>query len=660
VFWFSFDEIRSAEYVINQLVDSIFGTEALAAPLEQKLAGLIKTLRAHPFLLVWDNFESASGIEGTEIRSMLSEDDRGLLKELLAGLRNGKTKVLITSRSAEKWLSTGECFRLPLSGLHGEELWQYCNQVLRDLGLTVKRDDEDFLELINELDGHPLALRAVLLRLKDKGAKELLADLRKEFALFEGDASSNRIFAALAVLDQGLPEEYSPVLQLIGLHRWFVDQDYLEQMLQNAEEATSTIQPCFALLETTGLLHDFGSNIFQMHPALQTHLKQRHPAARSLQRAFIDFMGSFADQLAPKELHEQSGSFSLHLANCWHALNIAQQLGIEQNVAALRQGIATYALNIRDYTGACQLFESLASQQKKYKNYKEEAAAYHQLGIVALEQRNFTTAEKWYEKSLSIEKKLGGELGGEFTYHQLGIIALEKNNFPAAKKLCEESLKIKKKLGHENEMATTYYQLGRIAQAQSDLVTAKKWYKKALALFEKLKQSQNVADTYNELGIIALDQNDFAEAEKWCSNSLMIKRKNGNEYRLGPVYHMLGSISIEKNDFIEAEKWSKAALTIFEKQGDEYGTANCYHQIGVLSHLQKAYWDAGRWYLKAILSFMHLENPHNAADGIKNFIMVLHAADPETEITLRKNWQQSGIDQTITLDQLEQQLTEQN
>ncbi|MCW5208797.1 hypothetical protein VU10_01000, partial [Desulfobulbus sp. US1] len=108
----------------------------------------------------------------------------------------------ITSRSAEKWLSTGECFRLPLSSLHGEELWQFCNQVLRDLGLRVKRDDEDFRALIEELDGHPLALRTVLLQLKEKKPAELLVDLRKEFALLEGDESSSRILAALAVLDQ--------------------------------------------------------------------------------------------------------------------------------------------------------------------------------------------------------------------------------------------------------------------------------------------------------------------------------------------------------------------------------------------------------------------------------------------------------------------------
>ncbi|MCI5147113.1 MAG: tetratricopeptide repeat protein, partial [Candidatus Electrothrix sp. AR3] len=422
VFWFSFDEIRSAEYVTNQLIDGIFGTEALAAPLEQKLAGLIKVFREHPFLLIWDNFESASGIEGTEISPMLSEDDRGLLKELLAGLRNGKTKVIITSRSTEKWLSTGECFRLPLSGLQGEELWAYCNQVLGDLGLRVKRDDADFLELIEELDGHPLALRAVLLQLGQKGAAELLADLR-HFLTLEGEESS-KILAALGVLDQGLPEAYGPVLQLIGLHRRFVDQDYLAAyMLKGWEIETTSIPSCFALLETAGLLHALGNNIFRMHPALQTHLERKHPAEEGLQRAFVDFMGSFADQLTPKELHEQRIPFALHSGNFHHALQLAQELDMDQDVSALTQSLAAYAQNNRDYTGAEQLFATLADHHRQKKHHEGEAGAYHQLGRIAEEQRDFATAEKWYKKSLAIFEKQGNEHGAATSYHQLGRIA---------------------------------------------------------------------------------------------------------------------------------------------------------------------------------------------------------------------------------------------
>ena len=165
VFWFSFEAIRNAEYVINDLVDALFGTNARAASLEQKLTALVQALRDQPFLLVWDNFESASGIADTEVTALLNDDDRSLLKKLLKQLRGGKTKVLITSRSPENWLTPQECYRLPLFGLQGEELWEYCNAVVADLGLKIDRKHQDFIALIKELDGHPLAIRAILLRL---------------------------------------------------------------------------------------------------------------------------------------------------------------------------------------------------------------------------------------------------------------------------------------------------------------------------------------------------------------------------------------------------------------------------------------------------------------------------------------------------------------
>ncbi len=509
VFWFSFDEIRSTEYVINQLVDGLFGTEALAAPLEQKLTGLIKVLREHPFLLVWDNFESASGLAGTEIRPMLSEADRTLLKELLAGLRGGKTKILITSRSAEKWLSTGECFRLPLSGLRGEELWQFCNQVLRDLGLTVKRDDEDFLALINELDGHPLALRAVLLQLREKGATQLLADLRKEFALLEGDASTNRILAALSVLDQGLPKEYGPVLQLIGLHRRFVDQKFLKHILKVSGEKNTVIQPCFILLETAGLISALGSNIFQLHPVLQTYLERQEPAKVSLQRTFVCSMSLFANKLARKELHEQHIPFTLHQGSLHHALNLAHELDLDPRIpAALTLSLAAYSQNNRDYAGAVQFYESLVDHDTERQDGVEEIT-YHQLGTIASDHREFDKAEQLYKKSLEIKEKRDNEHGAAQTYHQLGMNAQKQNDFSTAEQWYKKSLAIKEKQGDEHGAATTYHQLGRIAEEQQDFAAAEQCYKKALAIFEKQGNKHDTAVTYYQIGQLAHLQDDY-------------------------------------------------------------------------------------------------------------------------------------------------------
>ena len=53
---------------------------------------------------------------------------------------------------------------VPLGGLQGEERWEYCETILQDLSLKVNRNDPDLKELVDLLDGHPLArLRPALM-----------------------------------------------------------------------------------------------------------------------------------------------------------------------------------------------------------------------------------------------------------------------------------------------------------------------------------------------------------------------------------------------------------------------------------------------------------------------------------------------------------------
>ncbi len=452
--WFSFDDIRTSEFVINRLVEVVFGHQAVALPLEQKLPPLIKALRETPLLLVWDNFESAAGIEGTEVTPLLPEGDRRQLKALLSKLRGGKSRILITSRSPESWLTPTEVYRLPLGGLVGEEQWEYCNAVVRDLGLRPRRDDKHYAALMNELDGHPLALRAVLLRLQDKGAEELLAELKRAFTGAEGDESTRRIFAALGLLDRGLPEAYAPILQLIGLHRRFVDIDYLARM-ETGEEGTgarATLEHCFTALENGGLLHHLGNGIYRMHPALSGFLAQRHPAGELWQRGFVDFMGRFAEHLGPQELHEQRPHFAVQGASFHQALGLALGLSMDIAVAALTQSLASFAQNNRNFTAATRLYESLAEHSAAVNDQEVLAGAYHQLGMIAQEQRDFASAEAWYKKSLAIKEKQGNEHGA----------------------------------------ATTYHQLGRIAEEQRDFASAGEWFIKAITLFAKVNDSHSL------------------------------------------------------------------------------------------------------------------------------------------------------------------------
>jgi len=381
-FWFTFNDIHSSEHVINQMVAGLFGTAAMAADMAQKLAALTQALREQPYLIVWDNFESVSGIPGTEVHPLLPEPDRLQLRDFLYTLRGGKTKVIITSRSPEMaWINRTHCYRLPLGGLQGEERWTYCDAIVRDLGLTANRNDPQLGALIDFLDGHPLAMRVMLTQLAEHSAAELLERLRHRLPQAAEDDAQAKLFATLDFVEEALPEALKPLLVPLALHKRFVDADYLEAMAGIADTSYSrtTIDQVLTSLEIAGLLHAHGQGIYALHPALTGFLRARPSVSDATdtawQRAFVEVMGQLADRIAPEPLHVQRPFFALHSANFHTALTAAEHVGMDRHGAFLTQALAVYALH----------------------------------------QRDFVQAEQWYRKSLAISEKLGDEHGAAIT-----------------------------------------------------------------------------------------------------------------------------------------------------------------------------------------------------------------------------------------------------
>ena len=199
-FWFTFNDIRSSEYVFNRLVEALFGTNAMAADLDRKQAALVEVFKQRRFLLVWDNFESATGIPGTALEARLPEPDRQRLRDFLYKLRDGASKIIITSRSPETWLGSERCFPLSLGGLQGEERWEYCATILHDLGLDADQENDGLKKLMDVLDGHPLAMRALLPRLREVSASKLADQLKGRIRVEPGgDPLQARLFAALVL-----------------------------------------------------------------------------------------------------------------------------------------------------------------------------------------------------------------------------------------------------------------------------------------------------------------------------------------------------------------------------------------------------------------------------------------------------------------------------
>ena len=641
-FWFSFEDIHSAEYIINKLTSAFFGTDAMALRTDQNLTVVTQVLRENHFLIVWDGMESAFGIPGTEVSALLPEEDRAVLKKFLHDLRGGKTKVIITSRSTEPWLAPQECFRLPLSGLQGEELWRYCNAVVSDLGLTVNREDASYNRLMQMLAGNPLVVRAILLRLAEPGrtASQLAADLENGFKAADGVEEAKRIQAALSVFERGLDSDFAPVLRLLGMHEHFADVDLLSDMIE-ATGMDAPIDRCFDALERSGLCNQIGDSIYQLHPALRTYLTRIHPEKVSEQKAFIDVMGNLADAYAPKELHEQHYVFALFSANFLRALRLAEELDMQKRVLALTQALAVYSKNTHNLFDADRMFSQLAKAASNYNEAHCEAAAYHQLGIVAQERRDLNAAEGWYKKSMDISLKQGDEHGAASTYHQLGIVAQERRDLNAAEGWYKKSMDISLKQGNEHSAASTYHQLGIVAQERSDLNAAEGWYKKSLDISLKQGNEHSAASTYHQLGIVEEERRDLDAAENWYVKSLEISLKQDDELGAARTYHQLGIVAEERRDLNTAEGWYMKSLEISLKQGDEHGAASTYHQLGIVTQERRDLNAAEGWYMKSLEISLKQGNERGAAG---TYHQLGNVAQERRDLNAAEGWYMNSLE----------------
>ena len=612
-FWFDFGSIHSAEYVVNRLVESLFGLDHCRHDMPTKLDALAREFKNKPYILVWDNFESASGIEDTEVHGLLNEEDRLILKQLIQKLRNGKTKILITSRSPEHWLEEWHCYRLPLSGLKGEELWQYFNAVVQAIDLKLDRKNPDFRNLMERLDGHPQVLRTMLRHLRDRKTfdvneelKELLKNSKEEEAL---------VWAALRIFERGLPEEYAPFTHITSLHDRFIDMNLLVPMLENADnrKVGAQVRDYFHILESAGLCHRLGGTIYRIHPALRAYLGIHLPDAVKLEQGFVRIMAAIADDFGPRRLHEQSSFFSVHSANFLSAVRIAEKLDMKQDQLKLIQTLAVYAFNARNFKEAEYLYRKLSDKSKEQGNEHGTALTYLQLGKIAQERRDFNSAENWYRKARDIFEKQGDEHGAALTYLQLSMINQERRDFDSAESWCRKALTIFEKQSDEHGAALTYLQLGMIPQERRDFNSAESWYRKALNITKKRGDDHVAAIIYHNLGSVAEEKGDFDAAESWNRKALDITKNQGNEHGMAGTYYNLGNIAQKKQNFDAAESWYKEALAIFEKQGDEYGASITYHQLGNIAQGRQDFDAAESWYRRSLDITKKQDNEHSTA-----------------------------------------------
>ena len=293
VCWHSFEPGVASfglDGVLTAIGLGVFGPDFARLEAPQRLEAVKQLLGQYRVLLVWDNFESVAEMpDPAGATPPLEEAGCARLREFLAWVRDhSRSTVIITSRAREDWL--GQVRRIEVGGLNRAEAAQYAGHLLAPYpAARRRRERRSFGELLDWLDGHPLAMRLTLPRLDDTDPAALLAGLRGTVPLPGGDAGAGQAVVAggvhhLLLRPPGRAgQAAAPGRQPVPRHR----RRGLLMLLSSVEGVPGRFagisrEEWTAVLEDAarvGLLTGIGGGMYRIHPALPGYLAAAWHAA---------------------------------------------------------------------------------------------------------------------------------------------------------------------------------------------------------------------------------------------------------------------------------------------------------------------------------------------------------------------------------------------
>ena len=641
VFWHSFEPGVASfglDGAITEIGLAVFGEDFARLDSSDRLAQVKQLLADQRVLLVWDNFETVQEMpDPTGATPPLDEAGCSALKGFLEWVRDySSSAVIITSRAGEGWL--GQVGRITVGGLNRHEAAEYASHLLTPFpAAQVRREDRSFGELLNWLDGHPLAMGLTLPRLDTIQPAELLTGLQgiTPLAADEGDAGPRRLSSLGACITYSfahLPEETRRLLPAVGLFHGVADVDLLMSFSRRkgvpARFAGVSKQEWTAALEDAarvGLLSGLWvPGMYRTHPALPGYLAASWRA------------GDPADYGPQREAAENTlcaicaeyGLFLARNAESGHAGHAYTIIGMHRRTLGAMLG---HALDRHAWDDATRIVWALDPYWDK-RGLGEEAAAWADRILDATtgpggtplgparELWLYTTTTKaarqmeagqpdqagqTYQRALAylLDQPETEWARGNIavTYHMLGMTTQARGRLDEADDWYRKALPIWDEIGDRPRMASTYHQFGMTASLRGRLDEADKWYRRAIQIREELGLRDMLAIDYHQLGNNALDRGRLDEADDWYRKSLAIKGELGDRPGMAVTYHQLGMSAHDRGRLDQAKDWYRESLTIKEELGDRPGMADTYHQLGLLAQDRGRLDEAGDWYRKSLM-----------------------------------------------------------
>ena len=657
VFHTTFDVGAGLEKALHETGTALAGLEFGDLSAAARRQWLLEYLREHQTLLVWDGVENLAGFPaaGTGLleEAELAELDR-FLTELAA--EGGNTQVLLVSRrDSEPWLSTPHGNYL-LEGLVGQDRVEFATRLMEECGVDPARLGVEFIELLDLVEGHPLAMEVAIPLLKDVPASVLLAELSRGVESHQpAPGEEGRPVYLTALMDHAfgrMPRRSRIHLPFLSMFRNRVMMDILTHITQ--ESAYRSVMgeqlgwgACRTLLRsarTGGFLEPITPSVYQIHPSLSWFygraLYRQLPPARvaELEAEFVRVYADTADYFMETLYENQESGTNAILAE---EGNLTQALGL--------------SLESRQWDNAQLLTQPLAQVYRMQKRYPELRRLRRQLlditGATAAEAEANEATDLWLyllgtEASECIETNeldradtLNRQLLEYFVsqpnadedpqaaavYHQMGEVAIKRWRLDEAEEWYTKSLAIIESGEDRAPVADDYYGMGLVRQYQRRYTEARDWFSKSLDIHQRLEDVEEMVKDYRSLGLCAQFRFEYQEAESWYHRAREILEEARDEETSVLIYHALGTVAHAQYQLDDAENWYKQALTLCDRMGNEAQMAVEFHYLGLLEQGRQLFpEDAEHWYTLALEKYEKLGDWRGAGDECRQLGVLFH------------------------------------
>jgi tetratricopeptide (TPR) repeat protein len=674
VFYFGYDQkawtLQQILFEIGKRVYDRFEMSRFQAMNQAaQLQKLVAKLKTEPYILILDNLESVTG-QRLAIQNTLSKKKQTELREFLALLVGGKTRVVLGSRSGEEWLQ-GTTFKTNiyhLQGLDPQSRSLLAEKILERHVVAHRisqiRDDAEFARLMKLLAGYPLAMEVVLANLKQQSPKEILeklqaADVNLDSKRESGDKTES-ILKCVEYSHSNLSTDAQKLLLCLAPFSGFIDRSVIPYYVKQLQKLDSFKDYAFDKFDAAiqeaidwGLLSGIDlspssppqppllrgeqeeERLLTIQPVFPYFLKTKlatldESTREALQEGFKNhyqgLAGDYNQLMESKDAQErQLGRVFCRLdyENLYNALKICLEKQESINIFFC---LDKYFELINDIQSRLKLSEFVCQAQEAYPSELrtgeigyEIVMALGRLATGYLETQKYQEARESCQKigelllQLSDVEERQKQSALATTYHQLGRVAEELREFEQAREYYQQALAITIEFGDRYKQADTYHQLGRVAEELREFEQAREYYQQALAITIEFGDRYEQAGTYHQLGRVAQQLREFEQAREYYQQALAVFIEFGDRYEQARTYHQLGRVAEELGEFEQAREYYQQALAVFIEFGDRYKQAIAYHQLGRVAEELREFEQAREYYQQALALFIEFGDRYKQA-----------------------------------------------